>query len=300
MGMNIGFIGLGIMGKPMAKNVLKAGYDVVISSSNSNTNEEMAALGVEVVDSIGDVAATSDVIILMLPNSPEVKEVINGEDGIVKRGQQGTTIIDMSSIAPNASKEMYRILQDVGMNYLDAPVSGGEPKAIDGTFSVMVGGDKEVYEACLPIIQSMAGSVTRVGDVGAGNSTKLVNQIIVALNIASISEGFILAEKMGVNPELVYHAIRGGLAGSAILDAKVPMILDGNFEPGFKMNLHLKDLNNVKDTLEDIDLNLPLTHSITNLLESLVEQGDGEQDHSGIIKHYERDAGVEVRKKNND
>lgn len=296
--MNIGFIGLGIMGKPMAENIKKAGYNVIVSSSNINTNKSMAELGMEVVDSIGEVAEQSDVIILMLPNSPEVEEVVLGEEGIMKFGKYGTTIIDMSSIAPNVNKEIYTKLKKIGIEYLDAPVSGGEPKAIEGTISVMVGGDEDVYDKCLPIIESMATSVTRVGEVGAGNSTKLVNQIIVALNIASVSEGFILAEKMGVDTELVYKAIRGGLAGSTVLDAKIPMILDGNFNPGFKIGLHLKDLNNVQDTLSDIDLNLPLTNSITNILESLVEQGDGSADHSKIIKHYERSADVQIRKKN--
>lgn len=298
--MNIGFIGLGIMGKPMAKNLLKHGYELVISSSNPQTNKEMAEQGAKVVGSIGEVAEKSDVIILMLPNSPEVEQTILGEDGIVKHGQRGTTIIDMSSIAPNVSKAMHEKLKEVGMEYLDAPVSGGEPKAIDGTISVMIGGDEAVFATCEPIIQSMAGSVTRVGEVGAGNATKLVNQIIVALNIAAVSEGFVLAEKMGVDTELVYNAIRGGLAGSTVLDAKAPMILDGNFNPGFKINLHLKDLNNVKDTLDDVELDLPLTQSITDVLESLVEQGDGENDHGAIIKHYEREAKVEVRKKHHD
>lgn len=295
--MKIGFIGLGIMGKPMAKNVVKAGYDVLISSSNTHTNKEMAEKGVKVLKSMEELIKKSDIIILMLPNSPEVEEVILGEYGIVKHGNRGTKVIDMSSIAPNVSKTMYKNLKEVGVDYLDAPVSGGEPKAIEGTISVMVGGDEDVYQNCLPIIESMADSITRVGESGAGNSTKLVNQIIVALNIASISEGFILAEKMGVDTELVYNAIRGGLAGSTVLDAKVPNILEGDFNPGFKINLHLKDMNNVKDTLKDVNLNLPLTNSITEVLESLIEHGDGEDDHGAIIKHYERDANVEVRNK---
>src|SRR5699024_7882728 len=294
--MKVGFIGLGIMGKPMAHNVLKHGHDLIVASRNPDTNKEMANSGAHVVDSIGTVASECNVMILMLPNSPEVEDVILGEKGLIHHLKPGSTIVDMSSIAPNVSKKMYNALKEYGVSYLDAPVSGGEPKAIDGTISVMVGGDQDVYDTYLPLLQTMAGDVTRVGEAGAGNATKLVNQIIVALNIAAVSEGLVMAEKMGVDTELVYQAIRGGLAGSTVLDSKVPSILDGKFEPGFKLALHMKDLNNVKETLDELDLDLPLTESVREIIENLVQSGHGEEDHGAIVKKYEQNAGVDVRK----
>lgn len=296
MEMKIGFVGLGIMGKPMCQNLIKEGYELSVSSSNPNTNKELEKNGATVCSSIAEVAKNSKIIILMLPNSPEVKETVLGENGLINHAKKGSSIVDMSSIAPNVSKEMYNELKKKDIHFMDAPVSGGEPKAIDGTISVMAGGDQQIYDECLPIIQAMAGSVTRVGEIGSGNATKLVNQIIVALNIASVSEAFVLAEKMGVDSELVYHAIRGGLAGSTVMDAKIPLILEGKFDPGFKINLHVKDLNNVIDTMNDVGLSLPLTSSITDVLIDMVDEGHGEEDHGAIIKHYEKEANVEVRK----
>ena len=295
--MSIGFIGLGIMGKPMARNILRQGYDVVISSTNPDSNEELAKDGARVVASIGEVAAICEKIVLMLPNSPEVEDVVLGPNGLVHHLRPGSIVVDMSSIAPNVSKEMYRKLQAKDIHYMDAPVSGGEPKAIDGTITVMAGGDEDVYDACLPILKTMASNVTRVGPVGAGNATKLVNQIIVALNIAAVSEGFQLAEKMGVDTELAYKAIRGGLAGSTVLDSKIPSILDGNFDPGFKLKLHLKDLDNVEQTLHELGLDLPLASSVHDTVKNLVENGHGEEDHGAIMKQYEMNTGIKVRRK---
>ncbi|HLR63038.1 MAG TPA: 2-hydroxy-3-oxopropionate reductase [Lentibacillus sp.] len=292
--MKIGFIGLGIMGKPMSKNLIRAGYDLVISSSNPETNREMEDHGAEVIDTYVDVAAKADVIITMLPNSPEVKEVILTEGGLIQGAKPGSVIIDMSSIAPIASQEIGKALKERDIGFLDAPVSGGEPKAIDGTISVMAGGDQATFETCLPIMEAMAASVVRTGDVGSGNSTKLANQIIVALNIAAVSEALVLTKKMGVDNELVYNAIRGGLAGSTALDAKAPKMLEGNFDPGFKIDLHLKDLNNVMETSDDIDVPLPLTASIRETLKALTVEGNGEDDHAAIVKYYEQLAKVRV------
>ncbi|TFJ94356.1 2-hydroxy-3-oxopropionate reductase [Lentibacillus salicampi] len=292
--MKIGFVGLGIMGKPMSKNLIKAGYDLVVSSRNPDSNQELAALGAEVADSYMELAAKSDVIITMLPNSPEVKKVILAEGGLIRGAKPGTDIIDMSSIAPISSQEIGRELKKKEIGFLDAPVSGGEPKAIDGTISVMAGGEQDVFEKCLPIMESMAGSVVRTGDVGSGNSTKLANQIIVALNIAAVSEALVLTEKMGVDNQLVYDAIRGGLAGSNVLDAKAPMMLERNFDPGFKIDLHLKDLNNVMETSTDIDIPLPLTASIRETLKALTADGNGEDDHAAVLKYYEKLANVRV------
>ncbi|MGP4071665.1 2-hydroxy-3-oxopropionate reductase [Piscibacillus sp. B03] len=282
--MKIGFIGLGIMGKPMCKNLIKAGYEVVVSSSRIETNEEMKKAGATVVSTYKELASQSGVVITMVPNSPEVKAVI---EEIKEELKKGSTVVDMSSIAPLASQEVAKVLQERGVGFLDAPVSGGEPKAIEGTVSVMVGGNEETFTKCKPILEAMAASVVRVGDVGAGNSTKLANQIIVALNIAAVSEAFVLAKNMGVDQELVHQAIRGGLAGSTVLDAKGPMMIERDFKPGFKIDLHLKDLNNVLETADELGVSLPLTQSMQDALETLSNEGFGQEDHSAILRYFE-------------
>ncbi|TMN23916.1 2-hydroxy-3-oxopropionate reductase [Lentibacillus cibarius] len=286
--MKIGFVGLGIMGKPMSKNLMKAGYELVISSSNPDTNKELGALGAEVVDSYTELAAAADVIITMLPNSPEVKQVVLERGGLIDGAKSGSVVIDMSSIAPTVSQEIGKALQEKDIGFLDAPVSGGEPKAIDGTIAVMAGGAEETFQNCLPIMEAMAGSVVRTGEVGSGNATKLANQIIVALNIAAVSEAMMLTRKMGVDSELVYNAIRGGLAGSNVLDAKAPMMMEGNFDPGFTIDLHLKDLNNVLETSSDIGVPLPLAASVKETLQALQAGGHGDNDHAAIVKFYEK------------
>ena len=294
--MKIGFIGLGIMGKPMSKNLIKAGYELVICSSNEEKNKELQTLGAEVASSYHEVAEKSGLMITMLPNSPEVKKVILGENGLASGAKSGATIIDMSSIAPIVSQEIGTALKEKGIGFLDAPVSGGEPKAIDGTMSVMVGGDEELFEKYLPVMDAMAGSVVRTGDIGSGNGTKLANQIIVALNIAAVSEAFVLASKLGIDPDTVHQAIRGGLAGSTVLDAKAPMMMERNFEPGFKINLHLKDLNNVLETSHEAGVPLPLTASVREIMQAVNVAGSGENDHSSLVQYYEQLAQVTVEK----
>nr|WP_263327693.1 2-hydroxy-3-oxopropionate reductase [Neobacillus sp. Marseille-Q6967] len=295
--MKIGFIGLGIMGKPMSKNLLKAGYEVIILNRKQSITDELAAAGAIAAATPKEVAKQSDVIITMLPNSPEVKEVLLGENGVIKGAKQGTVVIDMSSIAPLVSQEIAQQLGEKGINMLDAPVSGGEPKAIEGTLSVMVGGKKEVFDKCYPIMKAMAGSVVLTGDVGAGNVTKLANQIIVAINIAAMSEALVLASKAGADPELVYQAIRGGLAGSTVLDAKAPLVLDRNFDPGFRINLHMKDLNNVLETSHEVGVPLPLTAAVREIMQILKVDGMGNDDHASLIRYYEKMAKVEVKRK---
>ena len=222
MTMKVGFIGLGIMGKPMSKNLLKAGYSLVVADRNPEAIAEVIAAGAETASTAKAIAEQCDVIITMLPNSPHVKEVALGENGIIEGAKPGTVLIDMSSIAPLASREISEALKAKGIDMLDAPVSGGEPKAIDGTLSVMVGGDKAIFDKYYDLMKAMAGSVVHTGEIGAGNVTKLANQVIVALNIAAMSEALTLATKAGVNPDLVYQAIRGGLAGSTLsVDAAV-------------------------------------------------------------------------------
>jgi 2-hydroxy-3-oxopropionate reductase len=294
--MKIGFIGLGIMGKPMCKNLMKAGYEVVIPDRHKNVADEFVALGASVASTSKEIAAQADVVITMLPNSPQVKEVVLGQNGVIEAAKPGLTVIDMSSIAPLVSREIAAKLAEKGMEMLDAPVSGGEPKAIDGTLSVMVGGKKEVFDKCFPIMKAMAGSVVLTGDVGAGNVTKLANQIIVAINIAAVSEALVLASKAGVEPELVFNAIRGGLAGSTVLDAKAPMMMDRNFKPGFRINLHIKDLNNVLETSHEVGVPLPLTASVMEMMQALKTDEKDSQDHSALVQFYEKMAKVEVKR----
>ena len=293
----IGFIGLGIMGKPMAKNLLKAGYELVVYDINQDAVNEVVAAGAKSAPTSKDVAAQSEVVITMLPNSPHVKAAVLGANGVLEGAKPGLVLIDMSSIAPLASQEIAAAVAKKGVEMLDAPVSGGEPKAIDGSLSIMVGGKKELFDRSTELLSKMGKSVVLCGDVGAGNTTKLANQIIVALNIAAVSEAFVLATKAGVDPELVFNAIRGGLAGSTVMEAKAPMILAGNFKPGFKIDLHIKDLANAIETGHDVGVPLPLTASVMEILQALKVDGKGQNDHSGIAMYYEKLAKVEARKK---
>ena len=293
----IGFAGLGIMGKPMAKNLLKAGYELVVFDINQEAVAEVVAAGAVKAENAKEVAAKSEAVITMLPNSPHVKTAVLGENGVLAGAKPGLILIDMSSIAPLAAQEVAAAVAKQGVEMLDAPVSGGEPKAIDGSLSIMVGGKQEIFDRCVELLSKMGKSVVRCGDIGAGNTTKLANQIIVALNIAALSEALVLATKAGVDPELVFNAIRGGLAGSTVMEAKAPMILAGNFKPGFKIDLHIKDLANAIETGHDVGVPLPLTSSVMEILQALKVDGKGQNDHSGIAMHYEKMAKVEARKK---
>lgn len=292
--MKIGFIGLGIMGKPMAKNLLKEGYDLVVLDLNKLAVEELTALGAEAGVSSKDVASKCEIVVTMLPNSPHVKAVVLGEGGVIEGARPGTVVIDMSSIAPLSSREIYAALEAKGIDLLDAPVSGGEPKAVDGTLSVMVGGKRDVFDKYYDIMKVMAGSVVYVGESGAGNIAKLCNQVVVAINISAVSEALILAKKAGVDPDLVYQAIRGGLAGSTVMDAKAPMMMDRNFNPGFRIDLHIKDLNNVLETSHAVGVSLPITAQVMEMMQAIKLDGCGVEDHSSIVKYYEKLANIEV------
>jgi len=294
--MKIGFIGLGIMGKPMAKNLLKAGYPLVGFDINPAPVKELAAVGAEVASSAKEVAQKTDVVITMLPNSPHVKAAVMGPNGVLEGAKPGMIIVDMSSIAPMAAKEVATKAAEKGVEMLDAPVSGGEPKAIDGTLSIMVGGKKEIFEKCQGFLDKMGTSVVLCGDIGAGNMTKLANQIIVALNIAAMSEALVLGAKAGVDPETIFKAIRGGLAGSTVLEAKVPMVLSGNFKPGFRIELHIKDLANALDTAHELGVPLLLTSQVMEIMQALKVDGKAGNDHAGVVQFYEKLAKCEVRK----
>ena len=291
----IGFIGLGIMGKPMAQNLLKAGYELTVFDVVPERMEELVKAGGAAGSSSKDVAARSEVVITMLPNSPHVREAVLGPNGVLEGAGPGTILVDMSSIAPLASQEIAAKVRARGIAMLDAPVSGGEPKAIAGTLAIMVGGPEDVFEKVKGILGAMGSSVTRVGDIGSGNVAKLANQIIVALNIAAVSEAMVLATKAGVDPEKVFQAIRGGLAGSAVLEAKMPLALKGNFKPGFRIELHIKDMANALDTAHELGVPVPLSSVVMEVLQALKADGKGGNDHGGIIQFYEQVAKVQVR-----
>jgi 2-hydroxy-3-oxopropionate reductase len=294
--MDIGFIGLGIMGKPMAKNLLKAGHKLVVYDILDAPVKELAAAGAAAGTSPKDVAARSELIITMLPNSPHVKQAVLGRNGVIEGAKPGSVLVDMSSIAPLASREVAAELSKKGVEMLDAPVSGGEPKAIDGTLAIMAGGKEAVFEKVKDVLLKMGASAVLCGDIGAGNVTKLANQIIVALNIAAMSEAFVLAVKAGVDPERVFNAVKGGLAGSTVLNAKAPMVLQGNYKPGFRIELHIKDLQNALDTAHETGVPVPLTSQVMEIMQALKVDGKQADDHGGLIQFYEKLAGVKVRK----
>lgn len=286
--MKVGFIGLGIMGKPMAKNLIKAGYELVVFDYNKNAVEELTSCGAAAAENGKEVASQAEVIITMVPNSPHVRAAVLGENGVAEGARPGTVVIDMSSINPTESKAIGAELEKLGIDMLDAPVSGGEPKAIDGTLSVMAGGKKELFDKYYDMLMIMAGSAVYVGELGSGNVAKLANQIVVAVNIAAVSEALTFAKKAGTNPELVYQAIRGGLAGSAVMDAKAPRMIGRNFNPGFRIELHIKDLNNVLNAAHAIGFPVPLTGQMMEIMQGLKADGYEEEDHSSIVKYYEK------------
>lgn len=294
--MRIGFIGLGVMGKPMARNLQAAGYDLVIYNRSTAAIDELVEAGAAKGASSCDVAAQCDIIITMLPNSPQVEEVVLGENGIIEGVKSGSIVVDMSSIDPLVSRNVGEALKEKGVKMLDAPVSGGEPKAIEGTLAIMVGGDKQVFKQLEPVLLKMGSSAVYCGELGSGNVTKLANQIIVALNIAAVSEAMVLATKAGVDPQVVFAAIRGGLAGSTVLEAKMPLMLAGNFKPGFRIELHIKDLQNALNSAHEIGVPIPLTSQVMEIMQALRVDGKEKDDHGGIIQFYESLAKTEVRK----
>lgn len=291
--MKIGFIGLGIMGKPMVKNLLKAGYPVMVWNRSQAAIDEVVACGA-VSASKEQIGREADVVMTMVPNSPQVKEVVLGDDGVAQYMHAGQIFVDCSSINPVASKEIYAVLQEKGIEMLDAPVSGGEPKAIDGTLSFMVGGKQEIFDACKDMLLAMGASAVRCGDVGAGNTTKLANQIIVACNIQALSEALTLAQKAGVDPELVFQAIKGGLAGSTVMNAKAPMMIAGNDKPGFKIDLHIKDLNNALDCAHSVGSPVPMTAQVQEIMQWMHNHEGGQKDHSAIAQYYEHLTGIQI------
>lgn len=294
--MKVGFIGLGIMGRPMAKNLVKAGYELVVFDFNKEAVADLVSCGAASAESGKEVASQVDVVITMVPNSPHVRAAVLGENGVAEGAKPGLVVIDMSSIDPTESKAIGAELAKQGIEMMDCPVSGGEPKAIDGTLSVMCGGKKELFDKFYDMLMVMAGSVVYVGELGSGNVAKLANQMVVAINIAAVSEALTFAKKAGTDPELVYQAIRGGLAGSTVMDAKAPMMLAGNYKPGFRIELHIKDLNNALNAAHAISAPAPLTAQLMEVMQFLRAEGCDKDDHSAIVKYYEKISGASVVK----
>ena len=296
MAEQIGFTGLGIMGKPMAKNLLKAGYSLTVYDVVGEHMEEVVSEGATGASSSKEVAANTDKIITMLPDSADSEKAILGANGVLEGARPGSIIIDMSSIAPLVSQKIAAECAGKGVEMLDAPVRGGEPGAVNATLAIMVGGKQEVFDKCYDLLKTMGGNVVLTGDIGAGGVTKLANQIIVAANIEALSEALVLAQRAGVDPEKVFNAIRGGLAGSAVMEAKGPMMLDRNFRAGFRVRLHQKDLRNVMQTAQELNVPLPVTALLQQILAALVNEGESEADHSAILHFLERLAKVEVKR----
>lgn len=287
--MKIGFVGLGIMGKPMVKNLIKANKDVLVNDLNKEAEKEVAALGAKVV-SIEEMARDVEVMITMLPNGAIVKSVLySGETAVLNQSEMNVKmVIDMSSLTPNESLEISKVLGEKDIQYVDAPVSGGEPLAITGELAVMVGCDEGLLEDIKEVLRPIAGSVVRVGHVGSGSVVKLANQIIVNTNIAALSEAVVLAKKFDIDLTEMHEAIRNGLAGSAVMEAKFPKMIEQDYKPGGTLNINLKDLKNVSSTADTAGLTLPVVNQIKEIYKSEVAQGNGLNDHSGIIEYFEK------------
>jgi 2-hydroxy-3-oxopropionate reductase len=298
MAEQIGFVGLGIMGKPMAINLVKAGNAVTVYDAfSSAAMDEVVAAGATAASSSTDVAQKCDVTVVMVPDGPDSEAVVLGENGLLDGASAGDLIVDMSSIAPSYSQSIHAACAEKGVNFLDAPVSGGEPFAISGDLAIMVGGGANDFERAKPIFDVTGKSSVLCGAIGAGNVTKLANQIVVGANIHALAEALVLATKAGVNPETVFDAIKGGLAGSNVMNAKGPMMFERNFDPGFRIELHYKDINNAVQTANALDLPLQVTANLQQVLAALMEWGKGKNDHSAILHYVEQLSGVTVTNK---
>ena len=290
---DIGFVGLGIMGRPMVRNLMAAGNTVTVYDIVGTAIEEMATEGAIPASSSSEVASKNPLIITMVPDSADAEAAILGANGVLEGASSGSIVIDMSSIAPASSQKIAAGCEGQGVDFLDAPVSGGEPGAIAGTLAIMVGGKKDVFDKYVDVFAPM-GNSTYCGDYGAGNTTKLANQIIVAINIAAVGEALVLAKKAGLDPNVVFDAIKGGLAGSTVLNAKAPMMIEGNFNPGFRVRLHQKDLNNALQTARELSVPLPFTALAQQIIGSLMNEGKGDDDHSAIVNFIEDMAGTKI------
>lgn len=296
MSETLGFIGLGIMGKPMAKNLINAGYSLIVLDINPGPVEELVAMGATAAGTPAEVTKQVKKVITMLPDGPDVEKVVMGENGVLEAATSDTILVDMSSISPTVTNKIAAALEEKGARALDAPVSGGEPGAINGELAIMVGGPEDLFNEIKPIFDVLGKSAVLVGDTGAGQTTKLTNQILVGVHIQAMGEAFLLACKAGCDPIKVFDAIKGGLAGSSVLNAKVPMVVERNFKAGFKIVLHQKDLKNALEAASSLGLTLPVTSQVKGYVDALVDKGKGENDHGGIVQELEAQNNAEIHK----
>jgi 2-hydroxy-3-oxopropionate reductase len=292
----IGFIGLGIMGKPMARNLLKAGYSLVVHNRSRAAVDELSKEGAQPATSSKEIAARSEVLITMLPDSPDVELVYAGENGIFAGAKAGMLLIDMSSISPIVARKLAADAQTRGMDMLDAPVSGGEAGAIGATLSIMIGGKASAVERAMQIFQALGKNIVHVGEAGAGQVTKAANQMVVGTTIAIVSEALVLAAKAGVDPAKVRQALLGGFAQSKILEAHGQKMLDRNFKPGFRIRLHEKDMKIALATGSEYGVPLIVTGQVAQMMTAMKSMGNGDLDHSGLVKFVEELAKTELGK----
>jgi len=289
MAQKIGLVGLGIMGKPMARNLVKAGYELVVHNRSRGAVDELVTESKKITsaNTPGEVASQVDIVITMLPDSPDVDAVVFGDDGLLEEMGSGDLLIDMSTIAPATSIEVSKALAARGASALDAPVSGGDKGAIAGTLSIMVGGEVSDFDRAKPIFEAVGKTIVHVGAAGAGQTVKACNQVVVALNFAAVSEALVLGSKAGVDPEKIIEVLNGGLAASKVLEMRGPTMIQHNFEPGFRVNLHRKDLNIALSTGKEFDVPLPVTALISQMFDALAANGRGDLDHSALVSLFE-------------
>ena len=296
----IGFIGLGIMGRHMASHLLEAGYTVTVYDINQKAVEEMVAKGASAAENCAQAAANADVVISMVPDSPDVEKVAMGENGIIESARAGLIYVDMSTIAPETAIKVARLLGEKGVRCMDAPVSGGETGAKNAALSIMAGGDAALFDEVMPIFEKMGKTVTLCGTNGAGQTVKACNQIQVAMNFIGMAEAFVLGTKAGVDPAIILKVLSGGYAQTRVMDVRGPKIVKGEFEPGFKSKFHYKDLNIIMETAKNLHVPLPATAVAHELFSALMASGRGDLDHSAVINIIEDLAKVEARTKDSE
>ncbi len=287
MAEKVGFVGLGIMGQPMARNLIEAGYELVLFNRTKEKAEELAGDNATVADSPKEVAGSADVVITMLPDSPDVARVVAGEDGVLEGVREGALIVDMSTISPVVARDLAEKARERGVSMLDAPVSGGDVGAIQGTLSIMVGGSEEDFERARQLFEVMGKTITHVGEAGAGQVVKACNQIVVALTYEAVSEALVLGSKAGVEPSKILDVLSGGLAGNRIMELKRDNFLNHSFDPGFRIELHAKDLGIALAAGREYGVALPVTAIVDQVLEALKAKGRGDRDHSAILTYIE-------------
>jgi 2-hydroxy-3-oxopropionate reductase len=287
MAERIGFIGLGIMGRPMAQNLLQSGYELTVHNRSPEKAQELGEAGASVASSPREVAHESDIIITMLPDSPQVREVVAGEDGVLEGIHEGALLIDMSTISPVVTEELAQAVKEKGASMLDAPVSGGDVGAIEGTLSIMVGGEEEDFQRAMPLLEAMGKTITHVGPTGAGQVVKAANQVVVALTIEAVSEALVLGSAGGFSPKKILDVLGGGLAGNKVMEVKREKFLSHTFEPGFRSELHHKDLGIALAAGREYGVVLPVTAIVDQMLLSMRRKGWGGEDHSALLRIIE-------------